>query len=83
MAIENKQKVSIKCADCEKEITELPFPIYCSGCWAGRKAKGQNRAFRGSWKCTQCGAEITELPFDPTPGRAVYCSACWEKRGRK
>lgn len=36
-----------KCADCEKEITELPFepapdrPIYCRDCWTKRRA--QNR----------------------------------------
>ncbi|PIR72339.1 MAG: hypothetical protein COU42_01600 [Candidatus Nealsonbacteria bacterium CG10_big_fil_rev_8_21_14_0_10_36_24] len=32
-----------KCADCEKEITELPFepspdrPIYCRDCWSKRR----------------------------------------------
>lgn len=34
---------SWKCADCGKEITELPFkpaedrPIYCKECWAKRR----------------------------------------------
>lgn len=34
-----------KCADCEKEITELPFepspdrPIYCRECWSQRRAQ--------------------------------------------
>lgn len=34
-----------KCADCGKEITELPFepapdrPIYCRDCWAKRKTE--------------------------------------------
>ncbi|MCD6500588.1 hypothetical protein J7K42_01050 [bacterium] len=34
-----------KCADCGKEITELPFkpdpdrPIYCRDCWAKRRAR--------------------------------------------
>ncbi|MBZ9572705.1 hypothetical protein KJA17_00705 [Patescibacteria group bacterium] len=34
-----------KCADCGKEITELPFepdpdrPIYCRDCWAKRRAQ--------------------------------------------
>jgi len=33
-----------KCADCGKEITELPFepdpdrPVYCRECWAKRRA---------------------------------------------
>jgi len=82
--MENKEpKALIKCADCGKEIQKLPFPIYCSECWAIRKAKGQGRMFKGNWTCTECGKEITELPFEPTQGRPVYCEACWEKRGRK
>jgi len=38
-------KGSWKCADCGKEITELPFtpaedrPIYCRDCWAKRRAE--------------------------------------------
>jgi len=34
-----------KCADCGKEITELPFepspdrPIYCKECWAKRRSE--------------------------------------------
>ena len=34
-----------KCADCGKEITELPFepspdrPIYCRDCWAKRRSQ--------------------------------------------
>jgi len=34
-----------KCADCGKEITELPFepspdrPVYCQECWAKRRAE--------------------------------------------
>lgn len=34
-----------KCADCGKEITELPFepspdrPIYCQDCWKKRRAE--------------------------------------------
>ena len=34
-----------KCADCGKEITELPFepspdrPIYCRDCWAKKRAE--------------------------------------------
>lgn len=34
-----------KCADCGKEITELPFepdpdrPIYCRDCWAKRRTR--------------------------------------------
>lgn len=38
-----------KCADCGKEITELPFepapdrPIYCRDCWAKRRAERPRR----------------------------------------
>jgi len=38
-----------KCADCGKEITELPFepspdrPIYCRDCWAKRKPERPRR----------------------------------------
>ena len=34
-----------KCADCSKEITELPFqpspdrPIYCKDCWSKRRSQ--------------------------------------------
>lgn len=36
---------SWQCADCKKEITELPFkpdnerPVYCRECWLKRKTK--------------------------------------------
>lgn len=38
-----------KCADCGKEITELPFtpapdrPIYCKECWLKRRTQGGER----------------------------------------
>jgi len=38
-----------KCADCEKEITELPFepspdrPIYCRDCWKKRRDQNPRR----------------------------------------
>ncbi len=38
-----------KCADCGKEIAELPFepapdrPIYCRDCWAKRRAERPRR----------------------------------------
>jgi len=38
-----------KCADCGKEITELPFepapdrPIYCRDCWTKRRAERPQR----------------------------------------
>lgn len=77
--INNTTKAEIKCADCGKELAEIPFPIYCKECWAKRKAKGQDRMFQGSWKCAKCRAKITALPFQPTEGRLVYCNTCWEK----
>jgi len=38
-----------KCADCGKEIKELPFepspdrPIYCRDCWGKRRTEGPRR----------------------------------------
>lgn len=38
-----------KCADCGKEISELPFepspdrPIYCRDCWAKKRAERPRR----------------------------------------
>jgi len=30
-------------------------------------------------KCTECG-QVTTVPFKPTPGKPVYCKACFAKR---
>lgn len=30
--------------------------------------------------CAECGKEC-EVPFKPAPGRPIYCSECFEKRG--
>lgn len=30
-------------------------------------------------KCTECG-QVTNVPFKPTPGKPVYCKACFAKR---
>jgi len=41
-----------KCADCGKEITELPFkpspdrPIYCKECWTKRRDQRKDQGFR-------------------------------------
>jgi CxxC-x17-CxxC domain-containing protein len=43
---------------------------------------GIRKMHKGHWTCADCGKEITELPFNPTPGRPVYCSECWQKRRR-
>jgi len=78
------------CADCGKEVTDLPFtpsgdrPVYCSDCFSKRKTDrrssgGERRMVTGNWKCAGCGTEITELPFEPEEGREVFCRDCWQK----
>jgi len=81
-----------KCAECGKEITELPFepsgdrPIYCRDCWASKRPQrprrdfGPRKMFQGNWKCAECGKEITELPFEPNPDQPVHCRECWMKK---
>ena len=81
-----------KCAECGKEITELPFeptgdrPIYCRDCWSAKRPSGPRRdfgprkMFQGNWKCAECGKVITELPFQPNPDQPVHCRDCWAKK---
>ena len=86
---------SWKCAECGKEITELPFepaqdrPVHCRDCWRSKNQNNNNdrrRDFapremvKGSWKCSECGKEITELPFKPAPDKDIYCGDCWKKK---
>lgn len=82
------------CADCGKEITQLPFkpeegrPVYCRDCHQkirdradSRRPRdfGNRKMVQGDWKCSKCGTEIKELPFRPIPGREIYCRECWRK----
>lgn len=53
----------------------------------GKRGFGQGNRFGGGQKpfmhkatCAECGKEC-EVPFKPVPGRPVYCSDCFGKRG--
>jgi len=81
-----------KCAECGKEITQLPFEpqedrldtLKCIDCHrASRSSRGdrpmrQNKPMvQGSWKCSGCGKEITQLPFEPKGDRPIQCLDCY------
>ena len=58
-------------------------PKRCPECRQARKAERQGSNY-GSRRemfpvtCAQCGKD-TEVPFQPTGGRPVYCSDCFQK----
>lgn len=63
-----------KCAECGKEITQLPFEpgenqqdtLKCRDCYlASRPPRSERPMVEGNWKCAECGGEITQLPFEP------------------
>jgi CxxC-x17-CxxC domain-containing protein len=66
-------------------------PKRCPSCRQARKARqygnGGNSYGNNSYrsrrqmfpvKCSECGKD-TEVPFEPTNGRPVYCSDCYNK----
>lgn len=68
-------------------------PIFCNDCFREKNNRGsssrsdfrkstrQNNGEREFFKatCADCGVAC-EVPFRPTNGKAVYCSACFEKQ---
>ena len=78
-----------QCAECKKDITELPFQpaedqeIFCRECYS---AKGGNRRFsdrqmvQGDWSCSECKKAITELPFQPSGDRPLFCKDCYRSQ---
>jgi len=79
-----------KCAECGREITQLPFEpredrldsLKCLDCHrASRPSDRSTRQSRpmveGSWTCSGCGKEITRLPFEPKGDRPVQCLDCY------
>ena len=73
-------------------IGHFHAPSRCSACRAERKSRQSEsrtpalaprfREFqqvRSTVICGSCGAS-TVVPFAATPGRAVYCSACFQRR---
>lgn len=68
-------------------------PSRCPSCRAARKASrgdggyGGGGSGRGGFRqmypavCSRCGKE-TEVPFQPTSGKPVYCSECFQSERR-
>lgn len=86
------------CSKCGNEC-ELPFkpsgdrPVFCSKCFekngdfnrrtdgtTGRQNSGDNRVFDAV--CDKCGKPC-KVPFQPTPGKPVYCSRCFEDKSKE
>lgn len=67
-------------------------PVRCRDCRNARKAERGASATNGNGQsssrgqrvmypavCDECGKQ-TEVPFQPTSGKPLYCSECFEKR---
>lgn len=48
---------------------------------AGSRAYGREPRRMYQVTCEQCG-QTAEVPFEPTEGRPVYCSDCFQSRRR-
>ena len=70
-------------------------PSRCPDCRAARKAaRGNDTSYGGGSRmsgttgrremfpavCSRCGKD-TQVPFQPTSGKPVYCSECFQQRG--
>ena len=62
-------------------------PKRCPSCREARKAERYGSSSGNGYRpqrqmfpaiCAQCGKE-TEVPFEPSEGRPVYCSDCYNK----
>ncbi len=81
----------LKCRDCGSEFVftagEQEFfaekgfqnePKRCKACRdASRSGNGPRTLYTAV--CADCGGEA-KVPFQPSEGRPVYCSACYEKK---
>ncbi len=56
-------------------------PKTCKACRDAKKNGAKADQVYYEAICTDCGA-IAKLKFQPSPDRAVYCSACFEARRR-
>lgn len=80
------------CAECGKNC-QVPFrpsgdkPVYCSDCFAQKRGGSDRRDNRRddrrdrrmySAVCDKCG-KTCQIPFQPTPGKPVFCDACFSK----
>ncbi|MCX6739887.1 MAG: hypothetical protein NTZ49_01505 [Candidatus Parcubacteria bacterium] len=83
------------CAECGKrcEVPFRPTgdkPVYCSDCFAkirGEQGRPERRDDRRDDRrdrrmysaiCDKCGKPC-QIPFQPTPGKPVFCDACFSK----
>jgi len=64
-------------------------PSRCPDCRAARKNERDSGSYGGGSRgprqmftatCAGCGGEA-QVPFEPTAGKPVYCSACFQQRG--
>jgi len=60
-------------------------PSRCPECRATRKAQNGGQGSRGGGRemfsavCSQCGKSC-QVPFQPTGGKPVYCSDCFQQQ---
>lgn len=71
-------------------------PIYCNNCFKEHGDHGPRRSEGGNFRsqsnvedrtmydatCDNCGNRCS-VPFEPRNGKPVYCSDCFEKRGKQ
>jgi CxxC-x17-CxxC domain-containing protein len=76
------------CANCGKDITELPFEprstdnLMCRDCHRESRPKrdrGERKMYEGNWTCADCGGAITSLPFEPRETNNLKCRDCFKK----
>ena len=81
---------TLTCKDCGAEFVftagEQEFyaqkglqnePKRCKNCLAARKNSGKAPRKFFEATCSKCGG-VARVTFEPTEGRDVYCSECWE-----
>ena len=82
---------TLVCKECGKEFVfsagEQEFyaergfqnePQRCKECRYARKNAAKAEKVRYTAVCANCGGEAV-VPFEPTAGRPVYCSTCFEE----
>jgi CxxC-x17-CxxC domain-containing protein len=71
-----------RCPDCrasrKAERTSSGYSSYGPGGSTTGAARGAREMFSAT--CSSCGKEA-RVPFQPSGGKPVYCSECFQKRG--